>query len=467
MKLTIQVVKKVETPRLLAKSKNILIKYPSHVLAIIMVLILLYTFYSIFTVKFFTGFPIDLKDIYVHILDVSCVMAISFIIISRSKLKNNNFMSLFLNSHIKAHQLLIGSYIYLYAFYLLCIGMIFFPMLIVFKLKGIEVSLLYLLLLFLSITFIFYLSFSMWIVSNVITKQVLKTNGENFMLNTLNLIIFVGAIVYLAQKYLAKLFEESPLLFLVTLIIGASVIVVSLYKLATVFLMGIFKESNYQTSMHKIKAVKFLENSFLNNFQLEGLNFYRNQIFKEQVLFLMIIVVFTIVMYYSVDKLAFVQMYSYLANFGMKEIFVMIPLLTGNYFKRFKNSIYILNLGKYNYFLPRVLFISLITFSAHALFILLTIIPSGQNIVAIFNLESLSSLALVIMVAMFLGFALHIDDSNRAVVLASIMLFTVVLDFVIRQYIHTSYIINLVNVSIAIFFFLLIEVLFLRKPIFK
>jgi len=321
--------------------------------------------------------------------------------------------------------------------------------------------------LFFSITFIFYSSLTAWMVFNVFIKKIVRKNSESFIWNALCLITFVGVFLYGTEKYFAKLFAEKPLFFLVALVIGLIVIAVSLYKISTVFLMGIFGEMNYQIPMSKKKGVKFQKNHFITNLQLEYLHFYRNQVFKEQFLVLILIIIFTIGAYYFVDKLTYAQIYSSLANFGLKEIFVMVPLLTGNYFRRFKNSIYQLNLKKHHYFLPRVLFIFLISFSAHALFILFTLVPTKQDIVNIFNLNNLSSMALVIMVSMFFGFALSINESNRPIVLISIILFVFMLDFVINQYIQTPYIINLINISIASFFFLLIEVLFLRKPILK
>ncbi len=113
MKLTIQVLKNIETPRLLVKTKNILMKYPSHIIAAIMGVILVYTIYSVFMVNFFNSLPINWREQYIHIINVSAVVAISFIILSRNKLKSNVFVSLFLNTHLKAYQLLIGSYAYL------------------------------------------------------------------------------------------------------------------------------------------------------------------------------------------------------------------------------------------------------------------------------------------------------------------------------------------------------------------
>lgn len=462
----IQIVRNIETPRLTSKIKYYLITHLSHFITIIVGLLLVYTIYTVFALRTLTQVEMELSDIYLNVLKVGTVLICFCIIFSRNKLKSNDYIFFYLNSNIKAYQTVVGSMFYLYLFCGVVLSLTFFPALLGIIIQGTPINLLYLFLLFLTLTLLFMLAVTGWMMIKVLLMKLTNAEKENFTLSTIGLVVIMFGTLMVVEKYLKSFLEQKALFYFILLVLSIIIVYLVMRKLATGFLTLTFQQKNAGNLLKRYSTSKLdYSNRYLLQAKVEFLNFFRNQEFKEQGLLYIILVITMIGTYYTFESTSFFTLYSFIVQFGLKEILIMLPLTIGIHYKKYKHAIYNLNIGKYPYFLSRVLFIYIVNCMIYFSFLTLTKVWFGVDIGGI--LSALVSIGFITMLSTLTSFVIKIDDFNKIFVIIFLLVFVNGFDLIIHQTVKEVLYFQFIYTALVFLIFFIIEALYIRRPIFK
>ncbi len=462
----IQIVKNIETPRLTNKVKNYLTTHLPQVMTLIVGLLLVYTIYTVFTLRTITRVEIRLDNLYLNLLKVATVLVCFCIVLSRNKLKNDSYIFLYLNSDIKASQTIAGSMFYLYLFYNVILMLTFFPALLGIIIQGKTIDPFYFMFLLLTITLLFILAVTVWMVVNQVINKMTSSEKEHLTINTLSLLVIMFGLLIAAETYLKSFLEQSSLGYLFFISLVLFMVIYTFRRLAADFLTQTFRKKNAGILLQKYETSHLqYRNQYMLQAKVEWLNFFRNQVFKEQGLLYIILVMIMIGTYYTFDSTSFFTLYSFIIQFGLKEILIMLPLTIGIHFKQFKSAIYNLNIGKYPYFLSRVFFIYMLNSLTYFSFLLITKLWFGVDIGGI--LTALVSIGFITMVSILTAFVIKIDDFNKTFVVIFLLVFVNVFDLIIQQVLKDMLLIQFTYLGIALFIFYFIQSMYIRRPIIK
>lgn len=92
MNLTRQIIRRVELPRFIGRISSVFVKYPSPIVALILLLALIYVMYFIIIVKNFITMPIDTAQAYKNVIFATAALSSFFVIFSRNKFKDHSYM---------------------------------------------------------------------------------------------------------------------------------------------------------------------------------------------------------------------------------------------------------------------------------------------------------------------------------------------------------------------------------------
>lgn len=202
----IQVVQKIETPKIINKVKELLRKYSSFFLALVIGLLLMYVVYVTFTLKTLTEIDFKIVTMFINVVKVWTVVICFCLIFSRNKCKQGNYIFFYMNTSIKAYQLVLGSLMYTYLFSILVILFSFFPLLLAIMLKGMSLNLFPLLLLFLTISFLFIFALTIWMMVNLLLMKYINKDKEHLYGSSIALIIILFGSLGLGERFLMTFF---------------------------------------------------------------------------------------------------------------------------------------------------------------------------------------------------------------------------------------------------------------------
>ncbi|WP_156822843.1 hypothetical protein [Gracilibacillus lacisalsi] len=257
----------------------------------------------------------------------------------------------------------------------------------------------------------------------------------------------------------------SLLHFIVIILLGISVSLLFV-KISLKFLNNCFMQKDAGTLSPKYTPKQLDYNSkFLLQSKLETIHFFRNQVFVEQGFFFIILMVLVIGLYYSLELVNFSLIYSMLINFGLKEIMLLLPLTIGIHFREYMQAIYSLNVGKYQYFLSRLLIIYLLNCITYFVFIMISYAITRMEVYGI--LETFISIAFITMLSTLVGFVIKINELNKVYVIIILLISVNIFDMFIKQLFNHPILVQFTYISLAVMLFLIIETIYLRRPIVK
>ncbi|WP_040203438.1 hypothetical protein [Neobacillus jeddahensis] len=247
---------------------------------------------------------------------------------------------------------------------------------------------------------------------------------------------------------------------------GIITVILGLKEISSEYLATIFKQKNAGALLKKYKSKNlYYQNRYLVQTKLEWLNFTRNMIFKEQELLFLLLIILTIGMNYLFDKTNFLLFYSFIIQFGIKEILIMLPLVMGIHFRKNKQALYNINEGKYPYLLPRIFFTYLLNCLAYFAFVLIIYLLLGMKNDGMINV--MISIAFITTLSVLVGYLIKISDGNRIFVILTLLILVNTIDLVIQQTIYSQLKVNVIYIFLTLLIFLIIKVMFIRRPIFK
>lgn len=468
MNLTRQIIRRVELPRFIGRISSVFVKYPSPIVALILLLALIYVMYFIIIVKNFITMPIDTAQAYKNVIFATAALSSFFVIFSRNKFKDHSYMFFFLNSRVKSFEIVLSGYAFLYFSYVLIITLMFTPFLIIFWYQGELHSALDVIVLFIALTFVFCYSCIVWIITNLLVKRLFSKSKEQFYLSSFIYFTILGCTLYLLTYLIDKYVIYNVLSFLIILIVLFLVLRWMLIRSSTIYLRNIFIQLNSEGSRNKKRSLNFKhKNSYYLNMKLEWLHFYRNNVLKEQSLVVFILIFISFTLYLTLRYYDFVIFNSYLINFGLKEIFILISVTIGISYRKYRNTLYLLNLKESYYFIPRILLVLLINLLAHVLYMSISFLFMEQSLANVITFSTLCSIFFVTTFSMAIGFFIKVNDSNKAAIIILVIVFVNIYDFVMLNVLKTAVYIDLFNVFISLIFLLFIITNYIRKPFFK
>ncbi len=464
MNLIYQVVKNVEVKKITEKVRSFIINNPSHSLLIALGLILLYAIYGAASLQIITHLELELKVIFINLVKISLIVSTFFVIIFRNIFKTNDFVFFYLNTRIKAYQIILSRILLPSVFYYILLVLASLPVMISVIIKDYTIDLAYLLLLLVIFIISYFLCFTIWMVVNIF---IVKFTGvkERFWLNTFIKVAVIAGLIMIINPLEVLLGGNSLLHFIVIILLGISVSFLFV-KLSLKFLNNCFMQKDAGTLSPKYTPKKLDYNSkFLLQSKLETIHFFRNQVFVEQGFFFIILMVLVIGLYYSLELVNFSLIYSMLINFGLKEIMLLLPLTIGIHFKEYMQAIYSLNIGKYQYFLSRLLIIYLLNCITYFLFIMISYTVTRMEVYGI--LETFISIAFITMLSTMVGFVIKINELNKVYVIIILLISVNIFDMFIKQLLNHPILVQFTYISLAVMLFLIIETVYLRRPIVK
>ncbi|AXI10435.1 hypothetical protein CUC15_16510 [Oceanobacillus zhaokaii] len=464
MNLIYQAVKRVEISRFTANIKNLLIKNLSHSILLSLGLLVIYVISGALTIQMIINMELDLNEIYINMVKVSIIFSTFFVIMSRNSFKADEFVFFYLNTKIKAHQIIFSRILLPFTFYFFVLVLIAVPIMVGILVKGYTVNLFYVLLLLMSFTISYFLSFTLWMVINIFT---IKLTGvkEKFWLNTLIKITIIAGIIYLID-FLGTFLVGRDLPHVLAVLLLSIAITYFFVRFSLEFLTKTFmqKDAGNLSQKYTSKNLNY-KNKFLLQSKLETIHFFRDQVFKEQSFFFIILLVIVICLYYYLDLVNFTMIYSVVINFGLKEIILLLPLSIGIHFRKYKEAIYTLNVGKYHYFLSRIFFIYILNCLTYFLFITISYFLTGMEVFGI--LETFIIIGFVTMVSTMVSFVIEITELNKIYILIFLLLVVNIFDILIKQLFNNQILVQFTYISLSVIMFLIIETIYLRRPILK
>ncbi|WP_042375715.1 hypothetical protein, partial [Neobacillus jeddahensis] len=201
MSWILRIIYKIENPRVKAKFKYMLINYPSHFLTILSTFLFIYAVYVIFTLKSLTNIPIENVSIFFNVIKVGIGLSCFFVVISRNKLKNNEYMFFYLNSNAKAYQFILGTALHLYIFYCFILLFLFTPVLMNILIEIGKINIFFISYLFFILTFIFLLTITIWTLLSVFLTKITKSKNESLFLNAIFLLLVMFGSEFFIENY--------------------------------------------------------------------------------------------------------------------------------------------------------------------------------------------------------------------------------------------------------------------------
>ncbi|WP_285768002.1 hypothetical protein [Peribacillus sp. SI8-4] len=460
----IQVVQKIETPRIIHKVKELIQKYTTLILAIIIGLLLMYAVYITLTIKTLIEIDFNIVTMFINVIKVWTVVICFCLVFTRNKLKHGNYIFFYMNTSIKAYELVLGSLVHTYLFSILIMLFSFFPLLLAMVIKGMTINLSSLLLLLLTISFLFIFAMTVWMLANFLLMKYINKDKENLYGSSIALITILFGSISLGEKYLKNFLEEHLGFYFSLLLFLSFILLIIFRRISTGYLMSILKQKNESRLVRNYKSKSiFTNNEYSLQMNVEWINFTRNQIFKEQGLVFCILIGMATGTYFIFDANNFFLVFSFITQFGLKEILVMIPLTVGMHFKEYKIAIYNLNIQKNPYFTTRVIIIYIVNCFSYYLFLLLSYFLFGVEMGNLYG--ALFSIMFITMFSILVSFLIKIDDFNKIFIVIFLLACVNIFDFIIQQTFILEIYIQLVYTGFSIIIFLIIMGFYLRKPI--
>ncbi|GAA0432647.1 hypothetical protein PD280_07680 [Virgibacillus salarius] len=438
---------------------------PSLFFACLLSVLIIVILYNVFIVQYLQSFDLDFETVISNLFLVSSLIAFLIIFFIRNKFKNEKYVSLFLNKETKAQNIIHAGIFVYYITHTIFLVLIAMPFIIIHILQiGNFNTLLFTINLFLTTSIAFYLSFNLWVyASKIIFYLLLNKNKDHFLATTFVFSSFFSVSTFVIYYVVGSVIQFPYL----SIVIGLLSLICNLYiinYLSLYYLRYSFQMLVPIASEEKKVKIDAQDNNIIKELKTELLDVKRNGTFKEQAIVFVLLFITSIGLYIYLDSMRFDFFFSYLINFGLTEIILLISLEIGISFNCYKEAIYPKNLTKSAYLYIRILSLLLLNFLCFFLFITTISLITSSHVS--FDWYLMISVVFISLVSLFIGFALKITDSNKILVILTLLISVNVYDFFISQILDPVWV-GFLNISISIMLVFIIEFLYLRRPILR
>ncbi|PRS28658.1 hypothetical protein [Bacillus pumilus] len=462
---TRHVLHKIEWGMLTMKGKQLGKKYPLQLLAAAVFFLLIYAIYVVISLRFYMqAGESEPAALYLQFVKMSLLLLGAGIVLSRNKLKRQEYQFYFLNSAIQSVPFVLCAYFFPVLFCFLMAGLLFLPIVLGLLITGVTPSLYCIIVVCITCGILALYTLSSWMLMRIGVSHFVSKTKEHLLLQTIGFAALQVLIFLLFQKAV-EMIHVWPAVYLTLLVILLSAGWLWVKGLAACYVHQMFLQLKTEVKSFSYQKIRTYS-SFLTHVRQEMVYFIRSAVFKEQGILFLFLVCLTIGLPFVFTPEETGWLYAFIVQFALKEILIMLPLMIGREYHLNQRAIFMLNTSKGAYILSRILFYYTINLLIYFVYIGLAYLVIGIESEG-HGLASLSILFMTVMAACT-GFVVKISDFNKLFVIVMMIAVFSFIDMLLLEWLSsnmsllaTAYLLG----SLA--FFSCIYAVMLKRPILR
>ncbi|PRR98441.1 hypothetical protein C6W20_12835 [Bacillus sp. NMCN6] len=462
---TRHVLHKIEWGMLTTKGKQLGKKYPLQLLAAAVFLLLIYAIYVVISLRFFMqAGENEPAALYLQFVKMSLLLLGAGIVLSRNKLKRQEYQFYFLNSAIQSVPFVLCVYFFPVLFCFLMAGLLFLPIVLGLLITGVTPSLYWIIVVCITCGILALSTLTSWMLMRIGVSHFVSKTKEHLLLQTIGFGTLHVLIFLLFQKAV-EMILVWPAVYLMFLVILLSAGWLWVKGLAACYVHQMFLQLKTEVKSFSYQKMR-THSSFLTHLRQELVYFSRSAVFKEQGILFLFLICLTMGLPFVFTPAETGWLYAFIVQFALKEILIMLPLMIGREYHINQRAIFMLNTSKGAYILSRILFYYTINLLIYFVYIGLAYLVIGIESEG----HGLASLSILLITAMATctGFVVKISDFNKLFVIVMMIAVFSFIDMLLLEWLSshesllaTAYLLG----SLA--FFSCIYAVMLKRPILR
>ncbi|MGK9487947.1 hypothetical protein C6Y01_10520 [Bacillus sp. NMCC46] len=462
---TRHVLHKLEWGMLTTKGKQLGKKYPLQLLAAAVFLLLIYAIYVVISLRFFMqAGENEPAALYLQFVKMSLLLLGAGIVLSRNKLKRQEYQFYFLNSAIQSVPFILCVYFFPVLFCFLMAGLLFLPIVLGLLITGVTPSLYWIIVVCITCCILALYTLASWMLLRIGVSHFVSKTKEHLLLQTIGFGALHVLIFLLFQKAV-EMIHVWPAVYLLLLVIILSAGWLWVKGLAACYVHQMFLQLKTEVKSFSYQKIR-THSSFLTHLRQELVYFSRSAVFKEQGILFLFLICLTVGLPFVFTPAETGWLYAFIVQFALKEILIMLPLMIGREYHINQRAIFMLNTSKGAYLMSRMLFYYTINLLTYFVYIGLAYLVIGIESEG-HGLASLSILLITAMAACT-GFVVKISDFNKLFVIVLMIAVFSFIDMLLLEWLSsdvsllaTAYLLG----SLA--FFSCIYAAMLKRPVLR
>ncbi|MCY1118006.1 hypothetical protein OWO30_06615 [Bacillus safensis] len=462
---TRHVLHKIEWGMLTTKGKQLAKKYPIQLLAAVVFFLLMYAIYVVISLRFFIqAGESEPAALYLQLMKMTLLLLGAGIVLSRNKLKRQEYQFYFLNSAIQSVPFVLCVYFFPVLFCFLMVGLLFLPIVLGLLISGQALSLYWITAVCMTCCVLALLALASWMVMRIAVSHFVSKTKEHLLLQTLGFAV-LNLLVFLLLQKAMEMIRVWPSVYLIFLVILLSVGWLWLKGLAASYVHRMFLQLKTEVKSFSYKKIR-TQSSFLTHLRQELVYFSRSAVFKEQGILFLFLVCLTAGLPFVFTPVETGWLYAFIVQYALKEILIMLPLMIGREYHINQRAIFMLNTSKGAYLLSRILFYYAINLLIYFVFIGLASMVIGIESKG-HGLASLSILLITAMAACT-GFIVKISEFNKLFVIVMMIAVFSFIDMLLLKWLSTDvYLLATAYLLGSLAFYSCIYAVMLKRPVLR
>ncbi|WP_151039886.1 hypothetical protein [Bacillus safensis] len=462
---TRHVLHKIEWGMLTTKGKQLAKKYPIQLLAAVVFFLLMYAIYVVISLRFFMqAGESEPAALYLQLMKMTLLLLGAGIVLSRNKLKRQEYQFYFLNSAIQSVPFVLCVYFYPMLFCFLMVGLLFLPIVLGLLISGITPSLYWITAVCMTCCVLALLALASWMVMRIAVSHFVSKTKEHLLLQTLGFAV-LNLLVFLLLKKAMEMIRVWPSVYLIFLVILLCAGWLWLKGLAASYVHQMFLQLKTEVKSFSYKKIRS-QSSFLTHLRQELVYFSRSAVFKEQGILFLFLICLTAGLPFVFTPVETGWLYAFIVQYALKEILIMLPLMIGREYHMNQRAIFMLNTSKSAYLLSRILFYYAINLLIYFVFIGLASMVIGIESEG-HGLASLSILLITVMAACT-GFIVKISEFNKLFVIVMMIAVFSFIDMLLLKWLSSDvYLLATAYLLGSLAFYSCIYTVMLKRPVLR
>ncbi|MEH7634568.1 hypothetical protein AB0R75_15525 [Bacillus pumilus] len=462
---TRHVLHKIEWGMLTTKGKQLGKKYPLQLLAAAVFLLLIYAIYVVISLRFYMQVgEREPAALYSQFVKMSLLLLGAGIVLSRNKLKRQEYQFYFLNSAIQSVPFVLCAYFFPVLFCFLMAGLLFLPLVLGLLITGVTPTLYWIIVVCITCGIMVLYTLSSWMLMRIGVSRFVSKTKEHLLLQTIGFAGFQVFIFLLFQKAI-EMIDVWPAVYLTLLVILLSAGWLWVKGLAACYVHQMFMQLKTEIKSFSYQKIR-TTSSFLTHLRQEMVYFIRSAVFKEQGILFLFLVCLTVGLPFVFTPEETGWLYAFIVQFALKEILIMLPLMIGREYHLNLRAIFMLNTSKGTYILSRILFYYTINLFIYFMYIGLVYLVIGIESEG-HGLASLSILFMTVMAACT-GFVVKISDFNKLFVIVMMIAVFSFIDMLLLEWLSANmFLLATAYLFGSLAFFSCIYAVMVKRPILR
>lgn len=462
---TRHVLHKIEWGMLTTKGKQLAKKYPIQLLAAAAFFLLMYAIYVVISLRFFMqAGESEPAALYLQLMKMTLLLLGASIVLSRNKLKRQEYQFYYLNSAIQSVPFVLCVYFFPVLFCFLMVGLLFLPIVLGLLISGQALSLYWITTVCMTCCVLALLALASWMMMRIAVSHFVSKTKEHLLLQTLGFAV-LNLLVFLLLQKAMEMISVWPSVYLIFLVILLSAGWLWLKGLSASYVHRMFLQLKTEVKSFSYKKIR-TQSSFLTHLRQELVYFSRSAVFKEQGILFLFLVCLTAGLPFVFTPVETGWLYAFIVQYALKEILIMLPLMIGREYHMNQRAIFMLNTSKGAYLLSRILFYYAINLLIYFVFIGLASMVIGIESEG-HGLASLSILLITAMAACT-GFIVKISEFNKLFVIVMMIAVFSFIDMLLLKWLSSDvYLLATAYLLGSLAFYSCIYTVMLKRPVLR